>query len=102
LSGLPSGATVTVTVSLPITLLGVSLTSKGDVKFTGGAAWDGPMFIIGGTNVAFNGGGTSSLDRSLHTDAPGHTFDGQGATYWDGLGNNDGASQKPVCHILVL
>ncbi|WWC68427.1 uncharacterized protein I206_102354 [Kwoniella pini CBS 10737] len=67
LSGLSSGTTVTVT---------------GDVTFTGGKEWEGPMFIIDGSDITFNGGG--------------HTFDGQGATYWDGQGSNGGKTKPKM------
>ncbi|WVW80371.1 hypothetical protein I302_102352 [Kwoniella bestiolae CBS 10118] len=67
LSGLGDGATVTVT---------------GDVTFEGGVEWEGPMFIIDGSDITFNGGG--------------HTFDGQGATYWDGQGSNGGKTKPKM------
>nr|XP_018264935.1 uncharacterized protein I303_03117 [Kwoniella dejecticola CBS 10117]OBR87093.1 hypothetical protein I303_03117 [Kwoniella dejecticola CBS 10117] len=70
LSKLGSGATVTVT---------------GDVTFTGGTEWEGPMFIIDGDDITFNG--------------VGHTFDGQGATYWDGQGSNGGKTKPKFMKI---
>jgi len=49
----------------------------GDITF-GTANWAGPLFQITGTNVVFNGNG--------------HTFNGNGAYYWDGQGINGGVT----------
>ncbi|CAE6489799.1 unnamed protein product [Rhizoctonia solani] len=54
---------------------GTTVNMLGDVKF-GVANWGGPLFSISGTNIKFNGNG--------------HTFDGQGPSYWDGKGGNGG------------
>ncbi|CUA67313.1 polygalacturonase [Rhizoctonia solani] len=51
---------------------------NGDVKF-GVANWAGPLFSITGNELLFNGNG--------------HTFDGQGASYWDGQGGNGGVTK---------
>ncbi|KDN42234.1 hypothetical protein RSAG8_06901, partial [Rhizoctonia solani AG-8 WAC10335] len=54
---------------------GTTVNMLGDVTF-GVANWGGPLFSISGTNIKFNGNG--------------HTFDGQGPSYWDGKGGNGG------------
>ncbi|KAF8752868.1 Glycoside hydrolase, family 28 [Rhizoctonia solani] len=59
-------------------LSGTTVNMLGDVKF-GVANWAGPLFSISGTNIKFNGNG--------------HTFDGQGASYWDGQGGNGGVTK---------
>ncbi|KAI0766299.1 endo-polygalacturonase PG1 [Irpex lacteus] len=59
---------------------GSTVTMNGDVVF-GTQNWDGPLFQISGSNINFNGNG--------------HTFDGQGAFYWDGQGVNGGVT-KPA------
>ncbi|KAJ9124705.1 hypothetical protein QFC24_003072 [Naganishia onofrii] len=52
----------------------------GDVVFTA-AQWDGPMFIIDGESITFQGNG--------------HQFDGQGGKLWDTFGSNTGGVTKP-------
>ncbi|KAG8731974.1 hypothetical protein FRC11_001292 [Ceratobasidium sp. 423] len=59
-------------------LSGTTVNLLGDVKF-GVANWAGPLFSISGTDLKFNGNG--------------HTFDGQGASYWDGQGGNGGVTK---------
>jgi galacturan 1,4-alpha-galacturonidase len=36
---------------------GTTIDVQGDVTFTGGTEWEGPMFIIDGDDVTFNGNG---------------------------------------------
>ncbi|KAL0574702.1 hypothetical protein V5O48_007260 [Marasmius crinis-equi] len=48
---------------------------QGDVTF-GVANWAGPLFTVSGTDITFNGNN--------------HKFDGNGPSYWDGLGGNGG------------
>ncbi|KAF8600039.1 hypothetical protein BDV93DRAFT_546613 [Ceratobasidium sp. AG-I] len=57
---------------------GTTVNMLGDVKF-GVANWAGPLFSVSGTKIVFNGNG--------------HTFDGQGPSYWDGLGGNGGVTK---------
>ncbi|GAA5838996.1 hypothetical protein JCM9279_002562 [Rhodotorula babjevae] len=52
---------------------------QGDITF-GSAQWEGPLMLIQGKDVTFNGGG--------------HKLDGQGAKVWDGMGGNGGV-KKP-------
>ncbi|KAJ9116433.1 hypothetical protein QFC22_004875 [Naganishia vaughanmartiniae] len=61
---------------------GTTVSMAGDVVFTA-AEWDGPMFIIDGESITFQGNG--------------HQFDGQGAKLWDTLGSNVGTTgtKKP-------
>ncbi|KAF8595727.1 endo-polygalacturonase PG1 [Ceratobasidium sp. AG-I] len=54
----------------------------GDVTV---AAWAGPLFLLSGTSVTFNGNG--------------HTFNGQGEQYWDGLGSTGTAKPHPMMKI---
>ncbi|GHJ90323.1 hypothetical protein NliqN6_6725 [Naganishia liquefaciens] len=63
LSGLATGTTVNV---------------AGDVTFAS-AQWDGPLFIIDGESITFQGNG--------------HTFDGQGQGVWDTKGSNGGTTK---------
>ncbi|CCO28778.1 polygalacturonase [Rhizoctonia solani AG-1 IB] len=68
-------------------LSGATVNMLGDVKF-GVKNWAGPLFSISGTNVKFNGNG--------------HTFDGQGASYWDGQGGNGGVTKPhPMMKIKI-
>ncbi|WRT65905.1 uncharacterized protein IL334_002856 [Kwoniella shivajii] len=64
---------------------GIKVSVSGNVKFTGGKEWEGPMFIIDGTDITFDG--------------KGHTFDGQGKTFWDGLGSNGGKTKPKMMKI---
>nr|ABH12113.1 endo-polygalacturonase [Thanatephorus cucumeris] len=57
---------------------GTTVNMLGDVKF-GVANWAGPLFSITGNKLVFNGNG--------------HTLDGQGAKYWDGLGSASGVTK---------
>jgi polygalacturonase len=57
---------------------GTTVSMAGDVVFTA-AQWDGPMFIIDGEAITFQGNG--------------HQFDGQGAKLWDTLGSNGGVTK---------
>ncbi|KAF8070022.1 polygalacturonase [Lyophyllum atratum] len=56
-------------------LTGTTVNLNGDIKF-GNLNWAGPLFMVSGTSITFNGNG--------------HTFDGGGPFYWDGLGGNGG------------
>ncbi|EIN11876.1 endo-polygalacturonase [Punctularia strigosozonata HHB-11173 SS5] len=58
---------------------GSTVNLNGDILF-GNKSWAGPLFTISGTDITFNGNG--------------HTFDGGGPFYWDGLGSN-GGTEKP-------
>ncbi|KAG8743870.1 hypothetical protein FRC11_013701 [Ceratobasidium sp. 423] len=69
----PAGKTFAISA-----LDGTTINLLGDVKF-GVANWAGPLFSIAGNNLVFNGNG--------------HTFDGQGASYWDGQGGNGGVTK---------
>ncbi|KAJ7717474.1 pectin lyase fold/virulence factor [Mycena metata] len=66
---------------------GATITMAGDVTF-GFAEWAGPLMLVSGQNVTFNGNG--------------HTLFGQGDLYWmrDGLGGNGGVT-KPAPFIRV-
>lgn len=57
----------------------------GAITF-GVAFWAGPLFVITGKNVTFNGNG--------------HEFLGNGDQYWDGLGGNGGVT-KPAPMIRI-
>ncbi|KAF8490276.1 endo-polygalacturonase PG1 [Gautieria morchelliformis] len=59
---------------------GTTVNLNGDIRF-GNASWAGPQFQISGNSITFNGNG--------------HSFDGGGPFYWDGLGSN-GGTQKPT------
>ncbi|CAE6453884.1 unnamed protein product, partial [Rhizoctonia solani] len=69
----PAGKTFAISA-----LDGTTINLLGDVKF-GVANWAGPLFSVAGNNLVFNGNG--------------HTFDGQGASYWDGQGGNGGVTK---------
>ncbi|KAG8710743.1 hypothetical protein FRC08_016777, partial [Ceratobasidium sp. 394] len=74
-----NGFTVPAGKTFSLALLsGTTVNLLGDVKF-GVANWAGPLFSIQGTNINFNGNG--------------HTFDGNGPSYWDGLGGNGGVTK---------
>ncbi|CAE6432565.1 unnamed protein product [Rhizoctonia solani] len=74
-----NGFTVPAGKTFALSLLdGTTVNLKGDIKF-GVANWKGPLFQITGKNVIFNGNG--------------HTFDGQGPSYWDGQGGNGGVTK---------
>ncbi|KZP02628.1 glycoside hydrolase family 28 protein [Athelia psychrophila] len=76
--------TMTAGETLAITGLasGTTVNLLGDVTF-GVSNWAGPLFEIGASSdsgtFAFNGNG--------------NTFDGQGASYWDGEGTNGGVTK---------
>ncbi|BGP43282.1 hypothetical protein JCM10449v2_007311 [Rhodotorula kratochvilovae] len=57
---------------------GAVVNLKGDLKF-GTKNWEGPLMLIEGKSIAFNGGG--------------HKLDGQGSYYWDGKGGNSGVTK---------
>jgi len=61
-------------------LTGTTVTMNGNIAF-GNQTWAGPLFQVSGTSITFNGNG--------------HTFDGGGPFYWDGLGGNGGVT-KPA------
>ncbi|QRV95771.1 polygalacturonase [Ceratobasidium sp. AG-Ba] len=69
----PAGQTFALSLSS-----GTTVNLLGDIKF-GVANWAGPLFSIQGTNIVFNGNG--------------YTFDGNGPSYWDGLGGNGGVTK---------
>jgi hypothetical protein len=52
---------------------------EGNTSF-GYAEWSGSLFSVSGTNITVKG-------------APGSFLDGQGALYWDGLGNGGGVTK---------
>ncbi|KAL0956696.1 hypothetical protein HGRIS_002820 [Hohenbuehelia grisea] len=58
---------------------------NGDLKF-GNVSWAGPLFTVSGKSITFNGNG--------------HTLDGGGPFYWDGLGGNGGVV-KPAPMIKI-
>ncbi|WVQ97213.1 hypothetical protein IAU59_004323 [Kwoniella sp. CBS 9459] len=58
---------------------GIKVKVAGDVSFEGGKEWEGPMFIIDGKDITFDGAG--------------HTFNGHGEKYWDGKGSNGGKTK---------
>jgi len=76
----PAGETFT--LSAPA---GAEITMAGTVTF-GVANWAGPLFKLSGTSIIFNGNG--------------HTFDGNGPSYWDGLGGNGGVT-KPAPMLVI-
>ncbi|KII91171.1 glycoside hydrolase family 28 protein [Plicaturopsis crispa FD-325 SS-3] len=61
---------------------GTTVNLLGDVTF-GVKDWAGPLFQIG----------TSSSDGTFTFNGGGFTFDGQGASYWDGEGTNGGVTK---------
>lgn len=65
-------------------LAGTTVNLNGDMTFTS-ASWDGPMFIIDGDNVKFNGNG--------------HTLNGNGQAIWDGKGSNGGVNKPKFVKI---
>ncbi|KAF9268656.1 endo-polygalacturonase PG1 [Marasmius fiardii PR-910] len=71
----PAGQALTLSL-----LQGTTVNMLGDVTF-GVANWAGPLFTVSGTDITFNGNG--------------HKFDGNGPSYWDGLGGNGGV-EKPA------
>ncbi|QRV99630.1 polygalacturonase [Ceratobasidium sp. AG-Ba] len=60
---------------------GATINLLGNVTF-GVASWGGPLFLLTGTNIQFNGNG--------------HTFNGQGEQYWDGLGATGTTKPHPM------
>ncbi|KAL7420496.1 hypothetical protein Q5752_004446 [Cryptotrichosporon argae] len=58
---------------------GTTVTLAGNVTFSSGTAWDGPLFEIGGSDITFDGAGL--------------VFDGNGQDYWDGEGSNGGTTK---------
>ncbi|KAJ8518588.1 hypothetical protein ONZ45_g4332 [Pleurotus djamor] len=64
---------------------GSTVNLNGDIKF-GNANWAGPLFTVSGKSITFNGNG--------------HTLDGGGPFYWDGLGGNGGVT-KPAPMIKI-
>ncbi|BGP43275.1 hypothetical protein JCM10450v2_007420 [Rhodotorula kratochvilovae] len=57
---------------------GAVVNLQGDLKF-GTKNWEGPLMLIEGKSITFNGGG--------------HKLDGQGSYYWDGKGGNGGVTK---------
>ncbi|KAH7313235.1 endo-polygalacturonase PG1 [Rhizoctonia solani] len=73
------GFTVPAGQTFSLSLLdGTTVNLQGDIKF-GVKNWPGPLFQISGKSITFNGNG--------------HTFDGQGPSYWDGQGGNGGVTK---------
>lgn len=64
---------------------GTTVNLNGDIKF-GNKTWAGPLFTVSGKSITFNGNG--------------HTLDGGGPFYWDGLGGNGGVT-KPAPMIKI-
>jgi polygalacturonase len=69
----------------------------GDVAF-GNKTWAGPLFQIAGTNVKCKF--TTCISQQLYlmllahsVNGNGHTFNGNGPFYWDGLGGNGGVTK---------
>lgn len=58
---------------------------KGDITFASGTNWAGPLFVIKGTNVNFQGNG--------------YTFNGNGQDYWDTKGSNGGVTKPKMAKI---
>ncbi|KZP09160.1 glycoside hydrolase family 28 protein [Athelia psychrophila] len=76
--------TMTAGVTLAITGLasGTAVNLLGEVTF-GVSNWAGPLFEIG----------TSSDSGTFTFNGNDHTLNGQGASYWDGLGTNGGVTK---------
>ncbi|CAE6457215.1 unnamed protein product [Rhizoctonia solani] len=75
---------------------GAAINMLGDVKF-GVANWAGPLFSITGNNLICTSFPTW-FDIEVHiyaglVNGNNHTFDGQGASYWDGQGGNGGVTK---------
>ncbi|KAG7094446.1 hypothetical protein E1B28_008042 [Marasmius oreades] len=78
-------------------LQGTTVNMQGDVTF-GVANWDGPLFTVSGNDVtcAFSQAGTVFSEAKfinnllVPVNGNGHKFDGNGPSYWDGLGGNGG------------
>ncbi|CAE6437459.1 unnamed protein product [Rhizoctonia solani] len=82
------GFTVPAKKTFALSLLdGTTVNLQGDIKFEV-ANWGGPLFQISGKSITFNGNG--------------HTFDGQGPSYWDGQGGNGGVTKPhPMMKIKI-
>jgi len=83
-----NGFTVPARKSLILKLVtGTTITMNGDISF-GNASWAGPLFIISGKSITFNGNG--------------HKFDGGGPFYWDGQGLSGGIQKpKPMMELVM-
>ncbi|CAE6445887.1 unnamed protein product, partial [Rhizoctonia solani] len=80
---IPAGKTLNLSL-----LDGTTINLQGDIKF-GVSNWAGPLFQIMGKSITFNGNS--------------HTFDGQGASYWDSQGSNRGVTKPhPMMKIKML
>lgn len=55
---------------------GTKIIFTGTVTF-GYVEWEGPLVTVGGSKITITG-------------SPGHLFNGNGASWWDGLGGNGG------------
>ncbi|KAF7339121.1 Glycoside hydrolase family 31 protein [Mycena venus] len=75
----PGGQTFTINAAT-----GATITMAGDVTF-GFAEWAGPLMLVSGNNVTFNGNG--------------HTLFGQGDLYWDGLGGSGVTKPAPFIRV---
>ncbi|GLB45094.1 putative glycosyl hydrolases family 28 [Lyophyllum shimeji] len=76
----PAGQALTLNLAT-----GTTVNLNGDIKF-GNQTWAGPLMTVSGTSITFNGNG--------------HTLDGGGPFYWDGLGGNGGVT-KPAPMIKI-
>ncbi|KAI0030874.1 endo-polygalacturonase PG1 [Vararia minispora EC-137] len=78
----PAGETFTLALAT-----GTTVNMAGDVTF-GEKNWSGPLFMITGKQITFNGNG--------------HTFNGNGPFYWDGQGLNGGVTKPdPMMHVEI-
>ncbi|KAG6372447.1 pectin lyase fold/virulence factor [Boletus reticuloceps] len=65
-------------------LQGTTVNVLGDIQF-GNATWKGPLFLVTGQDITFNGNG--------------QVFDGGGGYYWDGLGAKGSTKPNPMMKI---
>ncbi|KAF8508712.1 endo-polygalacturonase PG1 [Hysterangium stoloniferum] len=80
------GFTVSKTFDLAL-IDGTTVNLLGDIAF-GNKSWTGPLFRISGNYINWNGNG--------------HTFNGGGPFYWDGLGSNGGVTKpRPMMKIAM-
>ncbi|KAF8838224.1 glycoside hydrolase family 28 protein [Paxillus ammoniavirescens] len=68
-------------------LSGTTVNVLGEIQF-GNMSWAGPLFLVKGTNIIFNGNG--------------QRWDGGGPFYWDGKGSNGGVTKpRPMMKIEI-
>ncbi|CAE6479740.1 unnamed protein product [Rhizoctonia solani] len=94
----PAGKTFDLTLQA-----GATVNMLGDVKF-GVANWAGPLFRITGTGVTCKSLSAyiQSFNSPMVVNGNGHTFDGQGPSYWDGQGGNGGVDKPhPMMKIRI-